>query len=367
MKKVLFITNIPAPYRVDFFNALGKTCDLTVLFEARRAPGIRFNWNEHSIKNFRAIFLSDGEIRERRVDVSIFGHLKRGRYDHIVATSYGYFTEMAALFHLLARRIPYELELDGGVVRAGEGAIRRLIKRTLIRGARRIFSSSACTDAALLYYGAAAGRIVRYPFTSLTAADILPSPPSEADRRAFRARLGVPEARMVLAVGQFIPRKGFDVLLRCAKELPPDVGVYLAGAEPADDYRAMAEGLNHVHFVGFLTKDELNAYFRAADVLALPTREDMWGLVVNEALSNALPVITTDRCVAGLELVRDGENGYLIAPDDADALLASIRSVVFAEPDARRAMAEAALFAVRPYTIERMVDVHLSAFASDGE
>jgi len=78
-------------------------------------------------------------------------------------------------------------------------------------------------------------------------------------------------------------------------------------------------------------------------------------------------VITTDRCVAGLELVRDGENGNLIAPDDADALLARIQSAVFAEPDARRAMAEAALTAIRPYTIERMVDVHLSAFAADGE
>ena len=40
LKKVLFITNIPAPYRIDFYNELGKHCELTVIFGAKRAPGI---------------------------------------------------------------------------------------------------------------------------------------------------------------------------------------------------------------------------------------------------------------------------------------------------------------------------------------
>ena len=52
LKKVLFITNIPAPYRIDFYEVLGKFYDLTVLFEAKRAPGITFNWKEEGINNF---------------------------------------------------------------------------------------------------------------------------------------------------------------------------------------------------------------------------------------------------------------------------------------------------------------------------
>ena len=45
MKKILFITNIPAPYRIDFYNELGKCFDLTVIFEAKGASdqGIKFN------------------------------------------------------------------------------------------------------------------------------------------------------------------------------------------------------------------------------------------------------------------------------------------------------------------------------------
>ena len=56
LKKVLFITNIPAPYRIDFYEILGKYYDLTVLFEAKRAPGITFNPNR-SLENDKKLFL----------------------------------------------------------------------------------------------------------------------------------------------------------------------------------------------------------------------------------------------------------------------------------------------------------------------
>ena len=47
MKKVLFVTNIPSPYRVDFYNQLGKFVDLTVIFEATGAQDIRFDYREY--------------------------------------------------------------------------------------------------------------------------------------------------------------------------------------------------------------------------------------------------------------------------------------------------------------------------------
>ncbi len=57
-KKILFITNIPAPYRVEFFNELGKLVDLTVLFEAKTTKAASFNYNLDRTLNFHAVFLS---------------------------------------------------------------------------------------------------------------------------------------------------------------------------------------------------------------------------------------------------------------------------------------------------------------------
>lgn len=362
-KRVLFISNIPAPYRVDFFDELGKIYDLTVVFEARRATGIRFNWNDDAPHSFRAIFLSDGEIDETHVDRRIFRYIRRGGYDYIVATSYGYYTETAALIRMRLTGIPYDLELDGGVVRAGEPATKRVLKGWIIRGAKRLFSSGASTDALFLHYGARRERLVRYPFTSLFQRDLLPHAPSAAEKSAMRETLGIPFPKVVLTVGQFIHRKGFDVLLNACGRFSDDTGVYIAGGEPTEEYLAIVreKRLQNVRFLPFMDSPTLKRWLAAADVFVLPTREDMWGLVVNEAMAHALPVVTTDRCNAGAELVTGGVNGYLVAVEDADAL--AERTLQILRDDALRAqMAEASLSRMRSYTIEAMVETHVKAF-----
>ena len=70
------------------------------------------------------------------------------------------------------------------------------------------------------------------------------------------------------------------------------------------------------------------AYYQACDLFVLPTREDIWGLVINEAMANGLPVVTTDRCIAGLELVEDGENGYIVPVEDAEKLHLRMRAIL---------------------------------------
>lgn len=363
MKKVLFISNIPAPYRIDFYNCLGQRVELTVLFEARRAAGIRFNWNDDSAAHFHAIFLSDGEIDETHVDRRILPYIRRGAYDHIVATNYGYYTETAALLKMRLMGIPYDLELDGGVVRPNENAAKRAVKRFLIKGAKHLFSTGTATDALFTHYGADPKRLVRYPFTSQHARDILPAVPTAAEKAALRESLGIPYPTMLLAVGQFIRRKGFDVLLHACSQLPEGAGAYIIGGEATEEYRAIVaeHNLQNVHFLPFQDADTLKRYYMAADVFVLPTREDMWGLVVNEAMSYALPVITTDRCNAGLALIENGVNGCLVPPDDA-AQLADRMNDLLADEKKRVRFAERALSAIGGYTIERMADIHMQVF-----
>ena len=66
------------------------------------------------------------------------------------------------------------------------------------------------------------------------------------------------------------------------------------------------------HFIDFLQTSELKQYYKLSDIFVLPTKYDVWGLVVNEAMSQGLPVISTSACVAAIELVSNGYNGYVI-------------------------------------------------------
>ena len=111
----------------------------------------------------------------------------------------------------------------------------------------------------------------------------------------------------------------------------------------------------HVHFLGFQKKERLAEFYKAADLFVLPTREDIWGLVINEAMAYGLPVITTDRCVAGLELVEDGVNGYIVPVEDAQTLAEKIHAVL--QSDLEK-MGQASLDKIRPYTLENMAKVH---------
>lgn len=61
---------------------------------------------------------------------------------------------------------------------------------------------------------------------------------------------------------------------------------------------------DNIVFVEFKTKEDLIDYYRAADLFVLPTREDIWGLVVNEAMAAGTPVITTTNCGAGMEILK---------------------------------------------------------------
>ena len=74
-----------------------------------------------------------------------------------------------------------------------------------------------------------------------------------------------------------------------------------------------------------------------------------------------LPVITTDRCVAGLELIENGVNGYIVPVDDAKELSEKISAVFSGD---YRQMGAAALETIRPYTIENMAKAHVKIFES---
>ena len=90
----------------------------------------------------------------------------------------------------------------------------------------------------------------------------------------------------------------------------------------------------------------------------LMTRGDTWGLVINEAMANGLPVITTKRCVAGVELIKEGENGYIIDVDDTEALVNKILTLRDNEELCRK-MSLANINKMQTNTVDNIVEGHI--------
>ncbi len=155
-----------------------------------------------------------------------------------------------------------------------------------------------------------------------------------ADRAQFLARLGLPPDRpRILFSGKLTPIKAPDVLLEAVARLAePRASLCLVGDGPLRaslEARARALGIaERVCFAGFRNQRELPAFYDAADVFVLPSRQEPWGLVVNEAMNAGRAIVVSDKVGAGPDLVRPGENGAIVPAGDVDALAAALKAVL---------------------------------------
>ena len=138
----------------------------------------------------------------------------------------------------------------------------------------------------------------------------------------LRPRASKGPLRLIWA-GTFSVRKGAHYLLDACRSSKPAgvvIDVYGTVTLPA---RALSELPDFVQFHGAIGRQELLQQFDMADALIFPTLSDGFGLVITEALSRGLPVITTLRAGAA-DLIRQQENGLIIAAQDADAIAQAI-------------------------------------------
>lgn len=359
MRELLFITNIPSPYRVKFFNELGKCVNLTVLFERDRSEERDKSWENYRFENFVGIIMHGMRVSKNAAFcIEVCRYITLKKWTHIVVCDFSTPTGMLAMEFMIRKKIPFWIEGDGAFPGRKSGAKAR-IKTHFIRQAKGLFSTSKAHDLYYLMYGASDSKIYRYPFSSLTAEDIQKDVPSADEKNVLKKELGIVEEQVVITVGQFIPRKGFDVLLEVAVQLDRSIGFYFIGGSATEEYQRIQAKyhLTNTHFIEFKEKAELYKFYKAANVFAFPTREDIWGLVINEAMACGLPVVSTERCGAALELIKNGENGYIIPVNDVAEMKDKIEKIL-SEPIDSSKMGKRSLEIVEKYTIEKMTKRH---------
>jgi glycosyltransferase involved in cell wall biosynthesis len=183
-------------------------------------------------------------------------------------------------------------------------------------------------------------------------------------RDVLRAEAGIgPDDVAVLSVARLAPEKGLDTLVRAiAFAGDARLVLLLAGSGPERERLAALAAGQGVRLV--LLQDtpweRIVERYVLADVFALLSRHEPWGVVVNEAAACGLPLVLSDRVGAAYDLLVDGRNGRLVPADDADAAGDALRDLS-ADPALRRAMGAASREIVAGWgyepSIERLVAV----------
>jgi phosphatidyl-myo-inositol alpha-mannosyltransferase len=211
----------------------------------------------------------------------------------------------------------------------------------LRRVSRRIDAAIAVSDAAAEFLR----RVIAVPL------EIVPNGVDVGRfAHAGEPARGLPAGRKILWVNRLDPQKGFGVMLDAFERLPADLeDVHLIVAGDGKDRDALrsapAPVRSRVLHLGTVANDLLPAYHAAADLFAAAAvGQESFGIVLVEAMAAGLPVVCTD--IPGYrEVVRDGVEGLLVAPNDAAALADAIarvmtdRTLASALADAGRARA----------------------------
>jgi glycosyltransferase involved in cell wall biosynthesis len=117
----------------------------------------------------------------------------------------------------------------------------------------------------------------------------------------------------------------------------------VGGGEQQEELERLAAALGikpWVRFLGSRPWAELPELYAAADIFVLPSLFEPWGAVVIEAMACSLPVVVTDRVGSAPDLVRPGENGWIVPAGESEAL-ADALAEAFADSEAMGRMSEA--------------------------
>ncbi len=319
---VAILTCRQSAQRINYYNALGKLCKLTIITE-RKTPDDIFRDYNVKPQTYDVIYLKGIPMfGYMALCPGIIKYLRKDMFDIIIVEQYATPTSVIAINYMHKRGIPFVINADSGFPNSNENWIKHGFKKSLIeKGSLWITGGRNGADY-LKYYGADANETKVFKFSPYSENDQPTNMTSEEEKKAARAKYGINEKYIIMTVGQQIHRKGFDVLIRSVRDIGEDVGTYILGGEPNDECKdALSEAPDtHVFFPGKVSKDTLKDYYKAADIFVFPTRYDVWGYPINEAMSFGLPIVTTKQCNAGLELIEDHKNGYLIEADDIEDL-----------------------------------------------
>ncbi|PYQ64472.1 MAG: hypothetical protein DMF53_07405 [Acidobacteria bacterium] len=179
------------------------------------------------------------------------------------------------------------------------------------------------------------------------------------------------EPPIVLYSGRFVDRKGIRELLEAIPvvlEAAPEtrfvlVGGYGGGAEVERCWmdEVLRPWRDQIHFTGWLTPARVAAWYRAADVLLVPSWYEPFGMVVLEGMLHGLPIVAT-RVGGPASILRHGRTGLLVPPKDPRALAAALLRLI-EDPALRRRLGVAAGEEVRrtwlwPRIVEKMAAVY---------
>ena len=327
MNKITVILLEPAPYHFDLWNEFVSHSEynsLKVIFtESRdRLPDSGHDFRSFPKQDFNALFLDNSSLSSSLHLIYVLTReiLFSNSSCYFLAT-YHKFQTFYALLLLSAFRKKYLFFIDRPSILPSRSFLHRL-KRFPSYLARRIVASSAHSILACGLCGVNDSRVAFSPHRRIYNFPYVVSKSRiQADALSVNYSFASSSKRRIIFFsGRMISRKGLSSLLEACSLLPFDNSwlLLVEGDGPLLSSLkniALRLGLSdYVHFVGFSQHRRHSYFLTISDIVVVPSFQDNWGIVVDEALQLNKVVLASQLVGSAVDLIVDNENGYLFDP-----------------------------------------------------
>jgi glycosyltransferase involved in cell wall biosynthesis len=363
--KIAFVTNFCPYYRIKTFETLAKYHHVEYFFFSQ---GDEWYWQQqHGIRsgNFHYEYLQGISFGRTRITPTLLGKLLRTGYDVYIKCINGRFA--LPITYLIARIRNKPFILWTGIWMRLRTSSHRLMfpaTRFIYRHANAVVVYGEHVKRYLISEGVREERI----FVASHAADnnVYNRPVTEEERTSLKQKLNVPEGKkIILYLGRLVEAKGLSYLLEAFASLKREDCILVFAGEGEYRHHLVKQALERdvitrIRFTGYVQPEQATVYYAVANVFVLPsittkTSKETWGLVINEAFNQGLPVITTDAVGAAAGgLVQDGINGFIVKERDSNGLAQAMQKILD-DPQKQRDFGRNARRSVASWDNEHMV------------
>lgn len=301
---MVYITNLPSFYKINLFNRISKKRKLIVIFIDDTAS----ERNDDFYKGERDFeHISLGRYSGIVKVIKLIFLLYKLQYEKVILG--GWDSKELWLAAWLNPRKKNCLVIESSILESTTIGFKGFVKRLFFRKISTVYASGksqAQLAATLGFKGNV--KITK----GVGVFNIIESPPY----------FSIQKVANFIYVGRLSKEKNLEFLIKTFNKLP-HLNLNIVGYGPLE-YELKLIAHRNINFYGAISNKELPSYYQSSHVFILPSLSEPWGLVVEEALNNGIPVIVSDKVGCAAEIVKSNINGIVFSLSDPEGLKAAI-------------------------------------------
>lgn len=385
--KLAYLVTHPIQYQAPLLRRIAQEpdIDLTVFFGSDfslrsykdQGFGVGVQWDIPLVEGYKHEFLP--VLRDNAtvspttpLNYGIYSQLKgrdgKAAFDALWLHGYASVNSIQAMVAAKALGIPVLVRAESSLADRPRSRAKLAAKRLFFHALKGLVDGvlpiGTLNEAYWRYYlGDAVPRWL-FPYAVDNEYFRLKSVAASASRAELQRELNLsPERPVILFASKLQRRKRcadlLEAYLRLASAPGAEPHPYLVivgdGEERQNlEQQAAASGVSSIRFCGFRNQSELPRFFDLASVFVLPSQHEPWGLIVNEVMNAARPIILSEDVGCHPDLLTHGVEGCLYPVGDVGALTEALRQVL-ASPETTRAMGERAFERIQGWNFEEDV------------